>query len=870
MIEQDRISPPKWPRRLLHWYCKPDLLEMIEGDIEEEFRLRYSKGRKLQAKWQYTVEVLRFFRPFAIRSTFVKNRIPMSINRNYLKVAFRSLKKDGTNSTLSVFGLMIAMLCTMVVYAVVDYELGYDSFHEKADRIYRISYDESVYLNSTRKLATVGPPLGPAIKAFYPEVEDAVRFRYSASVIVSYRDQVFYEDHLFYADPSIFNVFSYPLKIGDESTALKDKNSIVLTSEMALKYFGDENPLDKLISLNGELYKVTGVFDDIPTNRHMHFDFVRPFDAFEVPYGYPVTLDDWGWISFHTYVLLKPDADPEALERKLPDFAKTHFDEERISKFHYRVQPLGDIYFSDYESSVVVSGDRRYVNILISVGGLLMLLSIFNFTNIATAKSLTRASETGVRKTLGSSQKGLWWRYLIEPMMLSLLAVAISLVAAPYVLRFMESNFNMSINLDTELINELILWFVPLAMLIGCLAGLYPALVMSSFKPVSVLKGDFKVAVYGKWFRKALITLQFIITSSLLIGSFLINGQLSFMLDKDLGYDKERIGLLHMLGEVLERYYEPLKTRLMDNPYVEMVSVAGGRMDGESGSGPITIDGLEEPIPMHINAIGEDYFKLIGVKVIAGREFSAEVPYDSADGVILNRSAMEALGLDLDSAIGQHIVVSDQRNGHIMGVVEDFHLGTLHEETKPLVMVYPHTRLSEIYIRLKVGEAYDIVSSMEGIWKEVITEVPFDFIFLDDYVQALYVSDKQFAGLVKLFSWITVVVAILGLYGLIALICKFRMKEVGVRKILGASVYSVIITLSWSFISLIILANIISWPLVYWLGSDWLDGFAYQTPLSLGYFILGLAVTVTVAAITLIIQTTKTARTNPVNILKYE
>ncbi|MEQ8925036.1 MAG: ABC transporter permease [Fulvivirga sp.] len=869
MSSLKHINPPSLPQRFLQWFCKPELLEMIEGDLEEEF---YNKAEhsSVKAKWFYTIEVLRFFRPFAIKKIFKNKSGTMGINANYLKVAVRGFKNDKTNMVLSLVGLVVALACAMVIYTIVDYQLSFDTFHTKADRIYRINYDETKNPRSDRVLPTVGPPLGPAIKEFFPEVEEAVRFRYTPNQIVTYGDNTFYEDKIFYADPSLLTAFSYPLAKGNPNRALEKKNNIILTSEVAKKYFGDDDPIGKNLEVGEELLVVSGVFEPLPSNTHFPFDFIRPFDAFEVPYGYPVTLDDWGWISFHTYVLLKEGTDYKALEAKIPDFAKTHFEEERLNNFDYKFQPLSEIYFSNVYDEVNVKGNYAYVYALSCVGILLLVLAAFNFTNISTAKSLTRALETGVRKALGSSRNALWWRYLLEPLILTLFSVAVSLLILPYLLEQAQANLGVEYILTTNLFIEIAIIFILLGIFIGLVSGIYPAFVMSSFNPSSVLKGSLKTGQKGSLLRTTLVTIQFAITSALLIGSFIISGQINFMLNKDLGFDKDELAVLQMPGEVLQRYFEPLKTKLMQNPNVSGVTMAGGRLDGDTGSGPITVEGIEESVPMAINAIGDDFFKIIGVKVLAGKEFTSTNAYDSAHGVIINESAAKVFEWTPEEAIGKQITVSGQREGRVMGVVENFHFTSLHDEIQPFVLIYPHTRLRNIYMRIEAGNLHDVIVSIEKDWKEVVPDVPFDLIMLNDHLQSLYKNDMQFAGMVKFFSWVTIIVAIVGLYGLITLICKYRMKEVGIRKVLGASVGSLIYTLSKSFTLFIIIANIITWPIVYYFADAWIDSFAYQISIEPIYFVMGLLITLMIAGITLSIQSGKAALVNPVKTLRQE
>ena len=732
MALNPNIAPPKWPQRFLHWYCKGDMLEMIEGDIEEEYYDIAGK-RPIKAKLYYTKQVISFFKPFATKRLFNKNISIMGMNRNYFKVAIRGFKKDKLNLTLSLVGLIVAFTCAMIIYTVLSYQLNYDQFNSKVDRIYKVTYDETLNPNSDRKLATVGPPLGPAIKTYFPEVEDAVRFRATPDQVVKYKDKQFYEGRIFFADPSIFNVFTYPLKKGNEQKALAEINSIVITEEMAAKYFGEENPMGKLLDIEGTTLEVTGVFEKIPSNNHFPFDFIRPFDAFKVPYGYPVTLNEWGWISFHTYVTLRLDANAEALEEKLPEFAKTHFDEERVKRFRYRLQPLSAIYFGDVKDESIASGSYTYAFVLGSVGILILILAAFNFTNISTAKSLTRALETGLRKSMGCTVESLWVRYLVEPIILVFVSVIIAFAITPYGLNWISSSMGFVYNWDANIIQNIIIVFVPLALIIGLLSGIYPAFVMSSFQPAAVLKGNIKVSHKGNFVRTSLVTLQFGITSALLIGSFIISAQVNFMLDKDLGYDKDEIAIIQLPGEVLERYYRPLKQQLEQNPNVTAVAIGGTRMDGENGSGPILAEGFDEGVPMQITAIGEDFLKTIGVKMLAGKEFSALHEYDSADGIIINESAAKVFKWTPEEAIGKKMTVSDQRVGHVMGVVENFHFSSLHEQIAPYIMIYPHTRLTDVYVKIKPGNIHDTVLSIEGSYKSVVADIPFDFFFLNDF-----------------------------------------------------------------------------------------------------------------------------------------
>jgi putative ABC transport system permease protein len=856
MKGERRNMPPIWATRFLYWFCKDDLIEEIEGDILEEFNEKIDSKNKYKADWFYIISVISFFRPFAIRNFNWSTQNDRMMFYNYFKVAFRSLKKDKINTLISTFGLFLAIVSSMVIYVIIRYETGYDVFHQKADNIYRVIIEVSK--KDTRShSATVGPPLGPAFSAFYPEVKNAVRFRYSPTRIMATENhqKQFYEEKIFYVDPSVFQVFSYPLLEGDPHSALKEKNEIVLTYEMAEKYFEDKDPLGEILLLDNETpYVVSGVLAPIPTNTHFRFDFLIPFEAFEVPFGYPVTLDDFGWTSFHTYVLLQDGVDYRELEEKLPEFAKTHFNEDQLSRFTYHLQPLKNIYFDPIYHEDIASGNESNVVILGSIGILLILLATFNFTNISTARSLTRATETGLRKTLGSSKKSLVLRYLAEPILIVFSTLLLALLLTPYLVNEVNVLFGLLINWKYDLWIEVIPVFLSIAVLIGFLSGLYPAFIMSSFKPVSMIRGSHLRISGGINLRKILVTLQFIITSFLLIGSFIISSQIDFMKNQDLGFAKEEILLIRMPGEELNEQYQKIRSALFQNPRISSVSVGGGRLDVETGN----------------DAVREDYYRTIGTKIIAGREFLFAHPSDSVEGIIINREAARYFGWEPEEALGRHLSVGQIMSGKVIGVVENYHIASLHTRINPLVVYYPRTLLQDIFIRVTAGEIKPLISSIQKEWESLLPDIPFDFTFLDQHLNKLYERDIQFAWMVKIFSLITILIAILGLYGLISIAFEQRIKEISIRKVLGASFESLIMTLSKSFFVMILIANIIAWPLVYVVSENWLNEFAYHTTIKFTWFILILLFTCFVAVITLIFRAGKVIRLNPVVTLKYE
>ncbi|MDX1628924.1 MAG: ABC transporter permease, partial [Fulvivirga sp.] len=756
--------------------------------------------------------------------------------------------------------------------SILRKELGYDDFHENSDRIYRVALN--VNSNATQiTVGAVGPPLGPAIKTFYPSVQNSVRFRYTPTTILSNDDKsrAFYEEGIYFADSTIFSVFTYPFRYGNPGTALKNKNSIVLTAPMAVKYFGETNPVgEMLIYNNNQPLEVTGVLEEIPDNTHFPFDFLRPFHAFEVPPGYPVTLDDWAWGSFPTYVLLDDANHAERVIENFESFSKQHMSEEEQDRFTYDLQPLEDIYFGSIDHSSARSGNYTYVITLFTASVLLILLAIFNFLNLYSAKSLTFALETGIRKSLGSSKSSLWLRYLSEPVIVALLAATMALLVFPLVGAWVNTYFGYRLTYSSYLWSELVPIALGLGLITGLVAGIYPAFVLTSFKPITVLKGFKVTGKKGLFLRKALLMLQFSITSFLLIGAVIMSSQVNFLQQKDLGFEKEELVILRIPGDQMDGNYRRIKNKLSSNSHVVSTSVSGGRMDGSTGDVPITAEGVEEAQNMQIASVRGDFYQTIGVEMISGREFSDLNPNDSISGIIINEAAAEFFGWAPNEALNKNIQVDNIMEGQVTGVVEDYHYMSLHEEIQPLIIYYPRTQLQDIYVRIRPGDVAETSESLQADWNQVVPDLAFDMEFMDQHLNQLYTTDIQFARLVKIFAGITIVISILGLYGLVSLTARYRVREVSIRKVLGASFSSLILVLSKSFLTLILLANVIVWPFIYLMANNWMSNFAYSISIEWYYFAGVLIVTFIITLITLVYQTGKVALVNPAETLRTE
>ena len=773
---------------------------------------------------------------------------------------------------IALFGLVLGWGSFISIGTYLYQELTYDRYHEKYDRIFRVTHNEKGgEIPGTRHLATVGPPLGPALKATFSQIEDVVRFRDCGNVIIRRGDVQHYETRGFYVDSSVFKIFSFSLIKGNSQTALSHPNQVVISQSMAKKYFGQEDPIGQVINMAPDYeLKVTGVLGHVPANSHLQFDFLVPFDAFKVPHGYPVTLESWGWISFHTYVLLKPKQNARALENLLPGLVKSHWTEERAKKFKLQLQPLADIYFGDVRHDQVASGNKTDLYVLAGAGLLIMVVAIFNFANLFTVISISRAKEVGVRKVLGANKKTIAGHLSGEAVLLVISSLAVSIALLPLWSYFLpwQSTFRF---VPAATLIVIIGVLLLIAGITGLLSGIYPSRLLISYDFQKLLKGAFKVGKAGLVIRRSMLFSQFVVSIALVICVLIIASQMKYLRTKELGYVKDELLLLRMPGEILAAKYPQLKTQLERNPNVMSVSVGGGRMEGETGNVPIYAAGATDEMgtPMAIDAVTFDFFKTIGINLIAGREFSLMSPADTLRGVIINESAAKEFHWSLEEAVGKKIRVGDiVLDGEVIGVVPDFNFGSLRVAIAPLVISYPRTRLQDVYVRFSSKDLNAVLSSVQADWKVILPDIPFDHVFLSSHLETLYKQDQLFEVMFQFFAAIAIFIACLGLYGLISQDIIYRIKEIGIRKVLGATTKEITILILKQFIVLIIIANILAWPLSYIFMQRWLNGFIYHTSIHWVVFPAAGIGTLVLALLSIASHSLKAAMTSPVDSIR--
>ena len=789
--------------------------------------------------------------------------------RNWLKTALRIQRKSKVYSFINIAGLSIGMACCILITLYVRDELGYDKFHKKSDRIARVfsmEFDNGEWKNDA------GTPdlLGPALAKEFPEIAGYVRFFHPPWIDkwpIFVNDRCFYEENLFFADASIFEVFTFPLVLGDHETALKELNSIVLSEETARKYFGQEDPMGKVLTIDNRVEaKVTGVARNVPRNSHFRFDLLVSFASNPEKWA----LNNWRTHNFYTYVLFQQKSDPLEFGDKLAAFVRKHFGDVKSEKL--ALQPLTDIHLHSRNIQYEMAddnGDAVYVYVLSAVAIFILLIAGINFMNLTTARSAGRAKEVGLRKVIGADRKNLIKQFLGESLVFSFLA---ALLALALVQSFLPA-VNHLTNKDLSLIQShpilIGLFLIGLAALVGILAGSYPAFFLSAFRPAGVLRGRFGTGSRGILFRRILVIAQFSISVVLVVGTLVISKQLRYCQNKNLGFVKENVFVLPVRDMRARANFQSLKNALLLDP--EIINLTGseavpGRSVGVRGMLP---EGNSWN-PRNSLFVSYDFFETYGIEIKEGRGFSLDFPSDRDDAYIINEAAVKDFGWN--SPIGKRLIWRGDRNGkgYVIGVVADFHYKSLHQAIEPLVIQLDPHACSYVSIRIKTAHVLETMSRIQKTWQAVNPNRPFEYFFLDQNYDRLYRSEKRTGKLFGYFTFLALFISGLGLFGLVSYAAEQRTKEIAVRKVLGASLPNIMSLLSQELILWVLASNVIAWPVAYYAMSRWLQNFAFRTNIGLGTFILAAVSTLIIAFLTIGFQTFRAALANPVDSLRFE
>jgi putative ABC transport system permease protein len=805
--------------------------------------------------------------------------------KNYIKTAIRSLLKNKGFTTINVLGLSLGLAtCLLIVFYVFD-EISYDQYNANTDRIYRLNTD--IKFGGNESSYAVSPaPAATALKSSFPEIEQVTRFRDRGGFKVKKGTQNIQEDHMVYADPTIFNVFTLSMISGDPNTALKEPRSIVITETIAKKYFSSTNVVGKALIFDDHTqYKVTGVIKDIPKQSHFNFDFFIAMAGLDES---KETI--WFNNNFNTYILLKKGADASKLNAKLPNFMHAQagpqlqsilhltFDafEKSGNYFRLNITPLKDIHLkSNRVAELAANGNLQYVYIFSAIAIFILLIACVNFMNLSTARSTNRAREVGVRKVLGSPRKYLIAQFLTESIIVTLIGAIIGVFMAWAFLPL----FNQMAGKELIVTPQIVSWLLPvlfaMVIIIGCMAGSYPALFLSGFQPIEVLKGKLAAGFKGGRLRGFLVVFQFSISIFLIIGTMVIYNQLKYIQGVDLGYNRDHIMVIQNV-DALNSKGKIFQQEIKQMAGVQNASLTNALPTGGYGN---SSSFFKTPVPDQKNAIlpqvwpiDADYIPTLGMKILKGRNFSREMLTDST-GIIINQTAANMLGFadPIDQKIYRPLdgELKTLKEYHIVGVVKDFNFKSLRENITPMLLVYEENN-GALSIRFKSTNIPLLIAGVKNKWAVLAPNQQFSYSFMDKDFDRLYRTEQRIGTIFIAFTSFAIIIACLGLFGLAAYATEQRTKEIGIRKVLGASLSGIVSMLSVDFIKLVVIAIVISSPLAWWAMNKWLQGFAYRMDVQWWVFVLAGAGAIMIAFITISFQSIKAALTNPVKSLRSE
>ncbi len=838
------------------------------GDFEEDYN-EIAAGNGIIFAWFWYFGQIFNLIPGKIYNSFSWS---IAMFFNYIKTSLRNIKKQKGYTFINITGLAVGMTCFILIMLYVKYELSFDTFHKNSDRIYRVALNMPTWnLMGSTKFAVGSGALAPALKQEFEEVEFATRLS-GISTTLGYDNNNLKEDGI-YADENFFNVFSFSLKTGYKTTALKEPFSIVLSEKLAQKLFGDKNPIGEVINSNNKNdLKVTGIIKNAPENSHIYFDYIISLNSIDKRY-----LGKWESINYCSYVLLKEGVAYKDFENKLPSIVEKYrnYDSEE-TKQSYFLQPLTDIHLhSHLNAELSDNSDIKNIYIFSSIGILVLLIACINYINYATARSAKRFKEIGIRKTIGAQRTQLIRQFLGESFIVTFLALLITAVLVGMILPSFKSFVERDIELNLLSSWSSILSLSGIFIFVGIVSGLYPALLLSSYKPVSAFKNRLMSSSLKNPFklRNLLILFQFSITAVLILFTLVIQKQLHYIKYKDTGYSRENIVVIRNWDKNLNKKPQAVKNDLLKIPNITGVTVSSRTPFRISNVSSADIES-ENPGKMvkieqiSCNNIDYDFINLYDIKLIAGRNFSSEYSTDKETAVIINERAVKEAGLL--NPIGKKFSRWNIKNGRIIGVVKDFHFMSFKLNIAPVMFLLRNEDSNKYSIKYSTANINKTLKDINTTFRKHSNNFVFDYSFIDDSFNNLYKAEQKFGTILVTFSIIAIIIASLGLIGLASYIAELSTKEISIRKTLGATVSSILILLSKDFFILVLVSNLIAWPVGYFLIKNWLQEFVYRTEINPGIFLLSGFLVLLFTIVMVSYQSIKAARANPVDSLKYE
>ena len=850
--------------------------EQYVGDIEELYNIHKTRHGASRANIYLLGQVLRSI-PFFIFSSIYWGAIMF---KNHIKILFRSMLREKAYSLTNITGLTIGMICSFMIIAYVFHEISYDKYFKNADRIYRLETEFNLG-QQQEKIATSNFATGFYLKDNLTQVEDVVHFRkYGDNVPVEYGDQQFFEKNVFYSENSVFNVFSLKLLYGNSETALIDPESVILSETTAEKYFGNINPVGKVLKIgNQKEYNVTGVFYDLPSNTHLSFNILCSLE--ELFREQPIRKTRWMGehvdYSNYTYLLMNKNANIAEIESKFPGYVDQFMGNILNvvgGEFKLSLFPMKDIYlYSQLEPKIGASGNIKYVYIFSGIAILIMIIAAMNFINLSTAKYVKRAREVGLRKVLGSTRKSIIKQFLSESIIYCLISFVLSVIAVLFILPWYTSILNINLEFSTSLFLKFVSYSFVISLMVGLIAGFYPAIFLSSFAPAETIKGNMSsVSKLSGRLRYALVVFQFTVSIALIIGTIIIYQQVNFMKNTNLGFKKDHTVILQITDGSLINSMDAIKNELTSNP----------KITGAAFSSFVPGTGAEFNMFLFADNnynqsklfakwnVDADFLDVMGIKIKEGRNFSKDLSLDKTESVIINETAVKEY--ELKNPIGNTITELDlqQKRKNIIGIVKDFHFTSLHGKIQSMVITQNPSAYKFLSVRIENGDLENTLAYIKDVWTSHNHTKKFEYYFLDEAFDKLYKREVEINNLLIQFTILAIFIACLGMAGLAAFTAEQRTKEIGVRKVMGASITNVISILTKQFIKWVLVANIFAWPIAYYAMEKWLENYPYRIELGINIFFISSFIALVISLITVGYQTLKAALANPADALKYE
>jgi putative ABC transport system permease protein len=871
------VSPPKIFLRFFRWFCHPKMQGYIEGDLMEVYERRLKQIGKRKADLQFILDVLLLFRPGIIRPTEgYKTLNNYGMIKNYFKIGWRTVVKNKSYAAINIAGLALSMTCGILIFTLITHHLSFDSFHPNSDRLYRIVTEQ--HRDVIGYQSNVPSPLGAHFRNDYTLAETIARVHTVSNALITldkgnelakFREAT----GVAFTEPDFFKLFNFPLLQGDRKSLMTEPNTAVITKKMAQKYFGDKSPIGEVLMLENKVaFTITGILQDLPENTDIKSEIF-------VSYATLKSLDTWladdtkGWGGIRDgmkcYTLLKPGVPPVQVEEVLQLYVKK-FRPNSKNVHHYKLQPLADVHFNMLYGGAM---DKQKIWIMALIGIFLILTACVNFINLATAQALKRSKEVGVRKVLGGFKGQLFWQFIAETFVITLLGIVVAIGLAIVVAPAASQLFNIQIPLSLVTGYHTVLFSIGMAIVIALLAGYYPAVILSRFQPVKALKGKMSQQRIGGFnTRRLLIVAQFVISQVLIIGTIVVMNQMKFTQQSDLGFVKDAIVMINMGSDSTYTKSSALKNEILRLPGVESVSrcfTAPASEDDWGNNIRFENNEEDENFRTSMKMADTDYLATFNLELVAGRNLT---PSDTVREILVNETLVKKLGLkSADEILGRKITADGgDIVAPVVGVLKDFHDKSFHENINPILL----TTISEDYsvyaVRMNMSSAQSTLQAIEEIWLAQHPDQLFEYAFLDDQIAQFYKADQTILKSIQVFSGIALFIGCLGLYGLISFMANQKTKEVGIRKVLGGSVMHIASLFGRELIGLIIVAACIAIPLGWWLSTSWLHEFKFQVGIHAGTFILAIVFTLIISLCTVSYQVIKSAFANPVKSLRNE